>query len=82
MPLQNKFKEYHKKREFDWPTIEMLQHFPCHFGLIDAIWSADGIWGLKFDDKPNKTNTIIDLDQKPIRYSTKSQINHLTYNKI
>ena len=59
MPMQNKFKEYHKKREFDWPTIEMLKHFPCHFGLIDAVWSADGLLGLKADYSPRHTNTII-----------------------
>ncbi|OLS22228.1 MAG: hypothetical protein HeimC3_32320 [Candidatus Heimdallarchaeota archaeon LC_3] len=58
-PLQNKFKEYHKIREFDWPTIEMLKHFPCHYGLIDAFISADGIWGLKSDETPVDTETII-----------------------
>jgi uncharacterized protein (DUF362 family) len=59
LPLQNKFKEYHKTREFDWPTIEMLQHFPCHFGLIDAVWSADGLLGLKADYSPHHTQTVI-----------------------
>lgn len=59
LPLQNKFKEYHRKREFDWPTIESLKHFPCHFGLIDAIWSADGLLGLKSDYSPKHTRTII-----------------------
>lgn len=59
LPLQNKFKEYHKVREFDWPTIETLKHFPCHFGLIDAFWSADGLLGLKADYSPRHTKTII-----------------------
>ncbi len=59
MPVQNKFKEYHKIREFDWPTIEALKHFPCHFGLIDAYWSADGLMGLKADYSPRHTKTII-----------------------
>lgn len=59
MPMQNKMKEYHEEREFDWPTIEMLKHFPCHYGLIDAIWSADGLLGLKEDYSPHHTKTII-----------------------
>jgi uncharacterized protein (DUF362 family) len=59
LPMQNKFKEYHKDREFDWPTIEMIKHFPCHFGLVDAIWSADGLLGLKADYSPPHTRTII-----------------------
>ena len=25
LPVQNKFKEYHKIRGFDWPTIEMMK---------------------------------------------------------
>lgn len=58
-PLQNKFKEYHKKREWDWPTIEMLKHFWVHFGFIDAFWSADGIMGLKYDVTPEHTKTIL-----------------------
>ena len=59
MPVQNKFKEYHKIREFDWPTVEALKHFPCHFGFIDAFWSADGLMGLKADYSPRHTKTII-----------------------
>jgi len=59
MPLQNKFKEYHKIREFDWPTIESLKHFPCHFGFIDAFLSADGLLGFKADYSPQHTKTII-----------------------
>ncbi len=59
LPVQDKFKAYHQSREFDWPTIEMLKHFPCHFGLIDAVWSADGLLGLKADYSPRHTKTII-----------------------
>ena len=59
LPMQNKLKEYHAKREYDWPTIETLKHFPVHFGLIDAIYSADGQFGVIVDAKPNHTKTII-----------------------
>ena len=59
LPLENKLLEYHKKREFDWPTVESLKHFPVHFGLIDAYLSADGPMGVVSDIKPNLTRTII-----------------------
>lgn len=59
LPVQNKLKEYHTKREYDWPTIESMKHFPVHFGLIDAIYSADGHFGVVVDPKPNHTKTII-----------------------
>jgi len=59
LPMQNKLKEYHTKREYDWPTIETMKHFPVHFGLIDAIYSADGHFGVIVDPKPNHTKTII-----------------------
>lgn len=59
LPMQNKFKEYHAKREYDWPTIESMTHFPVHFGLIDAIWSADGQFGVIADPKPNHTKTML-----------------------
>ena len=59
LPLENKLREYHRKREFDWPTIETLKHFPVHFGLIDAFISADGAMGVISDIKPNLTKTII-----------------------
>lgn len=59
LPLQNKIKEYHAKREYDWPTIETMKHFPVHFGLIDAIYSADGQFGVITDPHPNPTQTII-----------------------
>lgn len=59
LPVQNKLKEYHTKREYDWPTIETLKHFPVHFGLIDAIYSADGYFGVVVDPQPNHTKTMI-----------------------
>ncbi len=59
LPMQDKLKEYHTKREYDWPTIETLKHFPVHFGLIDAIYSADGQFGVIVDREPNHTKTII-----------------------
>jgi uncharacterized protein (DUF362 family) len=59
LPAQNKYLEYHKKREFDWPTIESLKHFPVHFGLVDAWISADGQMGVIADITPQQTMTII-----------------------
>lgn len=59
LPAQNKYLEYHKKREFDWPTIESLKHFPAHFGLIDAWISGDGQLGVIADITPEETQTII-----------------------
>lgn len=58
-PLQNKFLEYHKKREVDEVTIDILATFPVDFGLIDAYLSADGLLGLKEDLTPKLTKTII-----------------------
>jgi uncharacterized protein (DUF362 family) len=59
LPMQNKLKEYHSKREYDWPTIETLKHFPVHFGLIDAYLSADGQFGVITCPNPKETKTII-----------------------
>ncbi len=58
-PEQNKFREYHTDREIDEVTIEMIREFPVHFGIVDGIWSADGILGLKADFDPNHTKTLI-----------------------
>lgn len=46
LPMQDKLKEYHSKREYDWSTIETLKHFPVHFGLIDAFTSAYSQFGV------------------------------------
>jgi uncharacterized protein (DUF362 family) len=59
LPMQNKLKEYHTKREYDWPTIETMKHFPVHFGIIDAIYSADGHFGVIVDPTPVHTKTMI-----------------------
>jgi uncharacterized protein (DUF362 family) len=59
LPMQDKLCEYHTKREYDWPTIETLKHFPVHFGLVDAYKSADGQFGVIADPHPKDTNTII-----------------------
>ncbi len=59
LPMQDKLKEYHTKREYDWPTIETLKHFWVHFGFIDAFTSADGQFGVIVDPDPNETKTII-----------------------
>jgi uncharacterized protein (DUF362 family) len=59
LPMQDKLCEYHTKREYDWPTIEALRHFPVHFGLVDAYLSADGQFGVIADPHPAKTHTII-----------------------
>ena len=59
LPLENKLLEYHKKKEFDWPTIETLKHFPVHYGIIDAFVSADGPMGVISDVRPNETKTLI-----------------------
>tara|TARA_B100000029_G_scaffold460604_1_gene491705 strand:- start:54 stop:1226 length:1173 start_codon:yes stop_codon:yes gene_type:complete len=47
LPAQDKFTEYHQKREVDEVTIEALRHFPVHFAAIDATWSLDGPLGYK-----------------------------------
>ena len=59
LPLANKFKEYHCKRDIYHTTIEYLREFPVHFGLIDAYESADGPFGIFADTCPNLTHTVI-----------------------
>jgi uncharacterized protein (DUF362 family) len=59
LPMQDKLCEYHTEREYDWPTIESLKHFPVHFGLVDAYLSADGQFGVIADPHPPRTQTII-----------------------
>jgi uncharacterized protein (DUF362 family) len=60
-PVQNKFRQYHVKWEYDWPTIESMRqrNCPVHFGLVDAYYSADGQFGVMTDQNPNYTQTII-----------------------
>jgi uncharacterized protein (DUF362 family) len=65
LPRASKFKEYHCNRaEFGdepiyTPAIELIQDFPVHFGFIDAYVSADGVFGVFADPKPDLTETII-----------------------
>ena len=59
LPLANKFKEYHCKRDIYNTAIEYLTAFPVHFGLVDAYVSADGPFGIFADTCPNLTYTII-----------------------
>ena len=59
LPMENKFLEYHHKRDIFTTTIEFIKHFPIHFALIDAHISADGPFGIFADKKPNLTETII-----------------------
>ncbi len=59
LPMENKFLEYHHKRDIYTTTIEFIRHFPIHFALIDAYVSADGPFGIFADKNPNHTETII-----------------------
>jgi uncharacterized protein (DUF362 family) len=62
LALANKFKEYHHDRDIYYTTIEYLQAFPVHYGLVDAFWSADGPFGIFTDSEPNPTKTILGGD--------------------
>ncbi|HZT34114.1 MAG TPA: DUF362 domain-containing protein [Bryobacteraceae bacterium] len=59
LPLANKFREYHCRRDIYHTTMEYLSAFPVHFGLIDAWLSADGPFGVFADPAPNETRTVI-----------------------
>ena len=59
LPMENKFLEYHHKRDIFTTTIEFIKHFPVHFALIDAYISADGPFGIFADKNPNRTETLI-----------------------
>jgi uncharacterized protein (DUF362 family) len=59
LPSENKFLEYHHKRDIFTTTIEYIRNFPVDFGLIDASVSADGPFGIFADKEPNHTDTII-----------------------
>ena len=58
-PEQNKFREYHAQREVDDVTVQLLEAFPVHFGIVDGVWSSDGILGIKADLTPKHTKTVI-----------------------
>lgn len=59
LALADKFKEYHCDRGIYASTIEYLQAYPVHFGIIDAWLSADGPFGIFADSDPNHTHTIL-----------------------
>jgi len=59
LPLQDKIREYHNKREIYYPTIDTLVAFPVHFGIVDAFIGADGPFGIFADKDPNPTHTVI-----------------------
>jgi uncharacterized protein (DUF362 family) len=61
LPRKNKFKEYHcnEKLGIYVPTIDFIEEFPIHFGLVDGYYSADGAFGIFADTEPNFTQTII-----------------------
>lgn len=59
LALGDKFKEYHCDRGIYASTIEYLEAYPVHFGVIDAWLSADGPFGIFADSDPNLTHTIL-----------------------
>jgi uncharacterized protein (DUF362 family) len=59
LPLANKFKEYHCGRGIYATAIEYLRAFPVDYGLVDAVLSADGPFGIFADPAPNQTRTVI-----------------------
>lgn len=56
---EDKYLEYHKKKEWDDTVIEMYRAFPVHFGFIDAFISADQAFGFRGDKSPLHTKTIL-----------------------
>jgi uncharacterized protein (DUF362 family) len=60
LPEEYKFKVYHcDMGDIYEPTIDYIKAFPIHFGLIDAVVSADGPFGIFADPYPQLTMTII-----------------------
>jgi len=59
LPMQDKIREYHYRREIYAPTIDSLLDFPVHFGFVDAHLSADGPFGIFADRDPNPTETVL-----------------------
>ena len=62
LPLANKFREYHCRRDIYHTAMEYLSAYPVHFGLVDAWLSADGPFGVFARPAPNETRTIIGGD--------------------
>lgn len=59
LPMADKFKEYHCKRDIFHTTVEFLERFPVHFGFIDAYLSADGPFGIFARTDPRQTHTVL-----------------------
>lgn len=60
LPMEYKFKVYHcDMGDIYEPTIDYIKSFPIHFGLVDAVVSADGPFGIFADPYPQLTKTII-----------------------
>jgi uncharacterized protein (DUF362 family) len=59
LPAWDKMKVYHGKgKEFYECCILILDHFPVHFGFLDAWVSGDGFSGHVRDANPNHTRSI------------------------
>ena len=59
LPLANKFREYHCRRDIYHTAIEYLAAFPVDFGLVDGWLSADGPFGVFASAAPKPTHTIL-----------------------
>jgi hypothetical protein len=59
LSLADKFKEYHCTRGIYATTIQFLQAYPVHFGVIDAWCGADGPFGVFACPAPKATRTMI-----------------------
>ncbi len=60
LPEWDKMHHYHGSGvEFYQAAVLMADHFPVHFGLLDAWVSGDGFSGHVRDAHPNETRTIV-----------------------
>jgi len=59
LPAQDKAEEYHAKREWDEASLDNLRNFQVHFGIIDAVYSADGLLGFKGTTLAKHTKMIL-----------------------
>lgn len=58
-PVMDKLKQYHEKEvEFDAAISDSMNALPLHFGIIDGIQSASGLYGL-FGGHPVDTYTLL-----------------------
>ncbi|MFA6032951.1 MAG: DUF362 domain-containing protein [Myxococcota bacterium] len=49
LPEGDKMWHYHKQTGAARPAVEQLRLCPVHFGIIDGITGADGLFGVKWD---------------------------------